>query len=69
MFVVLTFAAGPERGECLAVSRGDKLSIGDTVLAANVTAQSHVDPGAMLAAGDGYYDLRGLSDCSLTAGP
>ena len=28
MFVVLTFASGPERGECLAVSRGDRLTIG-----------------------------------------
>ena len=27
MFVVLTFAAGPERGESLAVCEGDKLTI------------------------------------------
>ena len=42
MFVVLTFAAGPERGECLAVSRGDRLTLGRSSKAGRKIRDSHL---------------------------
>jgi tRNA A-37 threonylcarbamoyl transferase component Bud32 len=42
MFVVLTFAAGPERGECLAVSRGDRLTIGRSSKAGRKIKDTHL---------------------------
>ncbi|RMG16047.1 MAG: FHA domain-containing protein [Planctomycetota bacterium] len=42
MFVVLTFAAGPERGECLAVCEGDRLTIGRSSQAGRKVRDRHL---------------------------
>jgi hypothetical protein len=42
MFVVLTFAAGPERGECLAVCQGDRLTIGRSSKAGRKVKDNHL---------------------------
>jgi len=66
--VELLFAGAPASGWRLYRGPGKK-TIGATPLLPDVESPAFTDPGAVLAAGDFYYDLRGLSPCTSTPGP
>ena len=66
--VVLGFAGAPA-SQWRLYRDPDKTTIGVTALVPDVAVPSFTDPGAVVAAGDYYYYLRGLSTCSSTPGP
>ena len=47
----------------------DKLSLGTTPLLPDAVTTTYLDVGAIPRTGSEYYQLRGLSPCSLTPGP